>query len=1844
MYAQGTNCSTATVIPGKGTYADFSFQPKLNVAWFSITAASARMQIEIMRPVLAQDTPFVHVDSLILYAGTCNGLKALKYSTSHDDTVLSDSLPGLQALNLTPGQTYYIKVTRTVKPGDESARFFGLNQSNMPDAVLQSCTQSLCGPNLLCNGDFEISPSWATPTGTPVRYNDASYTFPQTPVASPQTGYCISSPNMRYNGNNFGGSLAACGEPWNDFTDIYCIGKNMFGNTAHSGSWFMAVDCPSDYCYDCSSAPSHYCAAPTLNTPGYTCIPWSETVPVVAGQQYVFDGWIKSIDVAGSNAAIVSISVNGGAPLFQDVIDPSTTYANWTHICFNWTAPTGTTSAQIQVFGKGGSNSSGYDFGLDEFSFGTTAIPITINSPTICSGSSATLTVTPATAGASYSWSTGVTTTTNSISVSPAATTTYSVTVTVGKCQSTATTTVTVSHLIVSTTSTPTCINACDGTATATVTGGTAPYTYSWAPGGQTTASASGLCGGTHTVTVTDASGCTSTASVHVLSVGPPIVHASSTTICGSGSATICASGTATSYTWSTSPIATTTCITENVTTTTTYTVTGSNGACTTTATGTITVDPLPVICLPSSTEICPGSCVTLDAVCIKRPQAGITYTWAPATGLSATTGGLVTACPTVSTTYTVTATNTVTGCHATATEVVNIYPAPTIVMSSTQTCVGTCVGTATATVTGAAAPYTYSWSNGQTTSTATGLCAGNYSVTITDANGCKHTATIRIFAEVPVAIHATSASICEGASATICATSVFGTPSVIWSNGATTNCITVSPTSTTTYTVTSTGGLCSSVATGTVTVNPLPVLCLTDTIKLCPSSCATLDGLCGKPHAGVIYNWLPTTGLTGNTHSYIVTACPTVTTTYTLTATNTATGCSAAATVVVEVYPHATITMSATATCSGSCVGTATATVTGGSAPYTYAWSNGQTTSTATGLCAGNYSVSVTDANGCKSTGTVFIFAQIPVAIHATSASICEGASATICATGTFGTPPVIWSNGATTPCITVTPTTTTTYSVTTTSGLCHSVATGTVTVNPLPALCLTDTIKLCPSSCATLNGLCQKPQPGVIYNWLPTTGLTGNTHSYIVTACPTVTTTYTLTATNTITGCSTAATVVVVVYPHATVTMSATSSCLNQCNGTATATVSGGSAPYSYSWAPGGQTTSTATGLCAGTYTVNITDAHGCKSTGTVHVFVQDIGAIHVTSDTICAGSSGTICASGGVGVSSFSWSNGSTTPCITVSPATTTTYSVSAVQGACTMVATGTVTVAPSPVVTATATPTCSKLCTGTATATTTGGIAPYTYSWAPGGQTSSSLTGLCGGNYTVTVTDAHGCTGKVVVNVPYVFPPSISVSSDSICAGGSATICASGSAITYVWSTGATTSCITVSPTVTTTYTVTGSNGVNGSCSATATGTVTVIPHLTGTITSTPTCGKLCTGTATATPASGVAPYTYSWAPGGQTTATATALCGGNYTVTVTDAHGCTGHASVNVPYVFPPTLAVSSATICAGSSATICASGTATTFTWNPTGATTSCITVSPTVTTTYTVTGGDSASGACVATATGTVTVNPIPAVCTTDSVLVCIDHCTPLHALCNGNVLPNVTYVWSPSPTISSGVDSSSAVACPTTHTIYTVTATNTVTGCTATGTTSAFMFPFSNFAIHGPASVVCGSTNTYTITPNLPSPPVNYTWTAPTATPSSGTGPTATVTFNSPGSIDWIVSYPGTGIGGGCQRDISLFVTCGPTAKPRDGMENATTTDNNVVVYPNPAGEIVNVQMVLQPNEQLNMCMYNNLGEQIKCETLTENISHISTSMLPAGIYFYRIINTDGTLIKSDKIMIVH
>ncbi len=755
LFAQGNNCSTARAVKTEDGAVDYSFQPGVNAAWFSFNATGPNADIQIGRVISPVDTPFAAIDSLVIYSGGCGTLTSVGSSIKRGGGPF-DSLPAAQALGIKTGQTYYVKVTRKLNIANTS--HFCLRPIHIiTGPIIPTCSLPLCGPNLLCNGDFENTPAWATTNA----YQDNSYTYTSTAAVAPESGYCISSPNMRYDGNNFIGTVSACGGDY-DFTDMYCIGTNMFSNTAHSGSWFMAIDAPSDECFNCSSTSvPNSCTGNTLNTPNYTCIPWQENVTVIPGRTYTFETWIRSIDPTGYNGATVSMNINGALPFFQDIISPmfGTTYSNWTHICYNWTAPTGVTNALIQVVGQGSSSLQGYDFGLDDFSFGLSALPtITLNAPSVCPGVATTLTASPAIPGASYIWSTGVTTTSNSISVTTSSTATYSVQVWVGKCEQTATTTV--------------------------------------------------------------------------------------------------------------------------------------------------TVIPPPIICIADSQKACPGGCVNINTACRNTPQPN-TYVWSPAAGLSATTGGYVTACPTVNTVYTVVATNTVTGCKATATSAVTFYASsPAASTLSSVVCGSNCNGTVSVWATGGTSPYTYSWlPGGATTASASGLCAGTYTATVYDANGCSTTATAAVTSLAAPTITATSASMCAGGSATICATSSTGTYN--WNTGLHTSCITVSPASTTVYTVTASTKLCSASATATVTVNPNPTLCTKDTVALCPGYCDTLRSLCGKIPFNVSYSWSPAASISSGANSPTAIACPTVSTVYTVTATNASTGCFATGTTAVEILPH---------------------------------------------------------------------------------------------------------------------------------------------------------------------------------------------------------------------------------------------------------------------------------------------------------------------------------------------------------------------------------------------------------------------------------------------------------------------------------------------------------------------------------------------------------------------------------------------------------------------------------------------------------------------------------------------------------------------------------------------------------------------------------------------------------------------------------------------------------------------------------------------------------------------------------------------------------------------------
>ncbi|MBI3502925.1 MAG: T9SS type A sorting domain-containing protein [Bacteroidetes bacterium] len=286
-----------------------------------------------------------------------------------------------------------------------------------------------------------------------------------------------------------------------------------------------------------------------------------------------------------------------------------------------------------------------------------------------------------------------------------------------------------------------TCNGQNNGTATANASGGLTPYSYLWSAGNQTTQSISGLSPGNYSVTVTDATPAIKTATV---AVSQPAAITISTTnsvsICAGNCATLTASASGGNggfmYQWQPSG-ATTSSIIVCSTISSTYTVTAIDSkGCSAIAKSNILVNNLPVITAsvnPSST-ICQGFCATLNS------SGASTYVWSPPSCLSSITGNVIISCCTSSITYTVTGTDA-NGCSNTATANVNVSPAISDSLYFYGPICGNNDGYATATATGGTLPYTYSWSNGATTSSVTGLTGipGGYLViTIYDAAGCK--------------------------------------------------------------------------------------------------------------------------------------------------------------------------------------------------------------------------------------------------------------------------------------------------------------------------------------------------------------------------------------------------------------------------------------------------------------------------------------------------------------------------------------------------------------------------------------------------------------------------------------------------------------------------------------------------------------------------------------------------------------------------------------------------------------------------------------------------------------------------------------------------------------------------------------------------------------------------------------------------------------------------------------------------------------------------------------------------------------------------------------------------
>jgi gliding motility-associated-like protein len=246
-------------------------------------------------------------------------------------------------------------------------------------------------------------------------------------------------------------------------------------------------------------------------------------------------------------------------------------------------------------------------------------------------------------------------------------------------------------------------------------------------------------------------------------------------------------------------------------------------------------------------------------------------------------------------------------------------------------------------------------------------------------------------------------------------------------------------------------------------------------------------------------------------------------------------------------------------------------------------------------------------------------------------------------------------------------------------------------------------------------------------------------------------------------------------------------------------------------------------------------------------------------------------------------------------------------------------------------------CNGACTGIAAAKSSGGTAPYTYSWSPAVGTTDTVKNLCAGTYYVTVKDAANTT--VIDSVTITGPSAITAATSSTpttCGSstGTATATASGGTpgYTYLWNpSGQTTPTATGLASGTYTVTITDLN----KCTLVKTVIVVSSNALMASITNTPAGCTVNNGTATATTVSGTAPFTFLW-NNGQTTPTATGLATGTYTVTITDANGCIASASIIIPVTPNPTAAAlaTPGTIILGHQTQLIASGGGT-YSWSP---------------------------------------------------------------------------------------------------------------------------------------------------------------------------------------------------------------------------------------------------------------------------------------------------------------------
>lgn len=909
-----------------------------------------------------------------------------------------------------------------------------------------------------------------------------------------------------------------------------------------------------------------------------------------------------------------------------------------------------------------------------------------------------------------------------------------------------------------------TCFTSSDGSATVNTTDATGEVTYQWSENAnsQTTATATDLARGTYQVTVTDGSNCTveleAVVGAGLGAIEFTINKDSDASCSGGGQATvIVTTGTAPyTFAWSDDLSQSDSIATDLAAGEYTVTVTGRSG-CTNTGSVVIEGSDDNFEAEVTKTDItCAGEDDGTATASVVGGNEGASFSWS---NIANDTTSMITGL--AAGTYTVTVTKD--ACEVIQSiDILEGGSVSATLQSTSSDCNGGNNGTATVTASGGSGNYSYAWSGGIMANTAavSGLAPGDYEVTVSDEAGCS---TIESFT-IGGADQGASFSInlmtndisCNGAMDGSASLTIEGEGEltgviVEWSNGEMDNDI--ANLAAGNYDVTVTAAGCTLVESFEITEPTAIEPNISTTNISCDFN--VLGGLEANPtggSGGYTYSW--SSGPTSNVLTGVGAG------EYILTVTDSE-GCEAidTANIVVEQLELMTTVEVQNVSCNGDSTGSATVNVLGGDAGLTFEWSSNENTNSITNKTAGEYMLTITNAEGCEYTETVVIEEALAISLvieQETGGTDCNAGlplSLTANANGGTGMFTYEWSTGSLT--ATISELQSATYIVTVTdANNCTAVESIDISTDG-NAFFVDATVS--PITCngdadGSIQLLAQGGSGSYTYEW--SIGTVGN--SSLATGLPAGTYMVTITDEG---SCSE-----ILSFPiedpapiRFEVTMQQVS-CGGGSDGGFTLAPIGGTPPYSYDWVHDVADTNTFSNLIAGNYAFVLTDANGCGLMDSV--LVSEPEPIEIDTRFIGGGCSGQLptavesMVTGGDGNYTYSWSNGSSLPTLNTPPEGSYVLVVEDGSGCIDSVQ---VVVDTREISLELSVEKTNVDCNdedgngGSATVNVRGGSGNYNYEWSNNLGTTATITDLSGGTYTVTVMDDTGCEDTISVEI-------------------------------------------------------------------------------------------------------------------------------------------------------------------------------------------------------------------------------------------------------------------------------------------------------------------------------------------------------------------------------------------------------------------------------------------------------------------------------------------------------------